>query len=374
MARVGRRGRRHPAGPLREGRQISRRVAIVIGAAGFLGAHLCRSLARAGAELRVLVQPTDGLAGLDGLRLMAVQGDVRSAADLDALFAGVADGADVTVYHLASRITIESRVTPSVREVNVEGTREVSGACLRNGARRLVYVSSVHAIPEPDPGTGEDGGELVIVEPDHFDPELVVGGYAKTKAEATQLVLDANGATVGKHGGALETVVVMPSGIVGPGDVGGGYLTALVRDLAKGSLTSYVDGGSDFVDVRDVADGIIAAGTDGVPGRPYTLTARRMEVDEIVRVSRAARGRRTLKSVLPMWFARTVAPIAEAAYKMVRKPPIFTPYALHTLAAEGRFSTEAARRDLGWDPRAPADSLRDMVHWLDGRGELKRRR
>lgn len=187
-------------------------------------------------------------------------------------------------------------------------------------------------------------------------------------------MLDANGATVGKLGGALETVVVMPSGIVGPGDVGGGYLTALVRDLAKGSLTSYVDGGYDFVDVRDVADGIIAAGTDGVPGRPYTLTARRMEMDEIVRVSRAARGRRTLKSVLPMWFARTVAPIAEAAYKMVRKPPIFTPYALHTLAAEGRFSTEAARRDLGWDPRAPADSLRDMVHWLDGRGELKRRR
>ena len=356
---------------------MSRRVAIVTGAAGFLGAHLCRSLARAGAELRVLVQPTDGFAGLDGLRLMAVHGDVRSAADLDALFAGVADGADVTVYHLASRITIESRVTPSVREVNVEGTREVIGACLRNGARRLVYVSSVHAIPEPDPGAGEDGGddgEPVIVEPDHFDPELVVGGYAKTKAEATQLVLDANGAAVGKHAAALETVVVMPSGIVGPGDVGGGYLTALVRDLAKGSLTSHVDGGYDFVDVRDVADGIIAAGTDGVPGRPYTLTARRMEMDEIVRVSRAARGRRTLKSVLPMWFARTVAPIAEAAYKMVRKPPIFTPYALHTLAAEGRFSTEAARRDLGWDPRDPADSLRDMVHWLDGRGELKRRR
>lgn len=94
----------------------------------------------------------------------------------------IVTGADVTVYHLASRITIESRVTPSVREVNVEGTREVIGACLRNGARRLVYVSSVHAIPEPDPGTGEDGGEPVIVEPDHFDPELVVGGYAKTKA------------------------------------------------------------------------------------------------------------------------------------------------------------------------------------------------
>ena len=59
--------------------------------------------------------------------------------------------------------------------------------CIRDrayGVSRLVHVSSVHAIPEPPQGQ-------VIREVDAFDPDLVVGGYAKAKAEATQAVLEA---------------------------------------------------------------------------------------------------------------------------------------------------------------------------------------
>lgn len=338
-------------------------VAVVTGAAGFLGAHLCRRLADRGADLRVLVRPTDSMSGLDGLRLTAVHGDVRSPEDLDRLFDGIKPGTPVTVYHLASMISIETRVSPALRDINVGGTREVIAACRRHGVDRLVYVSSVHAIAVPD----DPGAD--IVEPEVFDPSAVVGGYAATKAEATDLVLSANDVDDG-----LRTVAVLPAGIVGPGDAGRGYLTALVRDLARGSLTSYVEGGYDFVDVRDVADGIIAAGDKGRPGCAYILTARRMGMDEIVRVCRAASGRRTLRSVLPMWFARAVAPMAEAAYKMVGKPPIFTSYALSALRSPGVFRTTAARRDLDWAPRDPADSLRDMVHWLRERGELKARR
>lgn len=337
------------------GPEQPRRTSIVTGAAGFLGAHLCRQLAARGDELRVLVHPSDNLAGLDGLRLMAVHGDVRSADDLDRVFAGLSPGAGgpqdspiVTVFHLASRITIESRVAPEVRDVNVRGTRQVIDACRRHGVARLVYVSSVHAIPEPDDPSDP------ITEPESFDPDAVVGGYAKTKAEATQLVIDADD-------GELTTVTVMPSGIVGPGDLGDGYLTALVRDIASGSLTSYVDGGYDFVDVRDVANGCIAAAEKGRPGASYILTSRRMNMDEIVRVCRTAVGKRTLKSVLPMWFARSVAPLAEGWYRMLRKPPLFTSYALHTLRSPGVFRTDRARADLGWNPKDPADSLRDVV-------------
>ncbi|MFC3851115.1 NAD-dependent epimerase/dehydratase family protein [Corynebacterium hansenii] len=346
-----------------QGTTAGRRIAVVTGAAGFLGAHLCRRLAARGDELRVLVHPSDDLTGLDGLRLMAVHGDIRSAADLDRVFAGISSGtdadagadADITVYHLASRITIETRVDPAVRDVNVEGTRQVIDACRRHGARRLVYVSSVHAIPEP-----ADASDA-ITEPDAFDPDAVIGGYAKTKAEATQLVLDAND-------GELATVAVMPSGIVGPGDRGGGYLTALVRDIASGSLTSYVDGGYDFVDVRDVADGCIAAAEKGRPGAAYILTSRRMNMDEIVRVCRTAVGKRTLKSVLPMWFARSVAPLAEGWYRLLRKPPLFTSYALHTLRSPGVFRTDRARADLGWEPKDPAESLRDVIRETTARG------
>ena len=111
--------------------------------------------------------------------------------------------------------------------------------CFKNKVSKLIYVSSVHAIPEK-----EDGG--IITETYDFDPGKVVGLYAQTKAKATRAVLAAS-----KKG--LNAYVVHPSGIIGPGDYGNGHSTQLIIDYIKGRLVAYVNGGYDFVDVRDVA-------------------------------------------------------------------------------------------------------------------------
>ncbi len=99
----------------------------------------------------------------------------------------------------------------------------------------------------------------MIFEADDFDPAAVHGLYARTKAEAPRLVLAAGQA-------GLDVSVVHPSGICGPYDCGAGHLTQLFIDYYKGRLTACVAGGYDFVDVRDVADGIIAAAQKGKPG------------------------------------------------------------------------------------------------------------
>ena len=114
--------------------------------------------------------------------------------------------------------------------------------CLKYHVKRLVYVSSVHAIPERPK-------DEVISEINQFDPRDVVGLYAMTKSKATQIVL--GGVLLG-----LDAVVVHPSGIIGPNDYGHGYCTQLVMDYLDGRLTAGVNGGYDFVDVRDVADGV----------------------------------------------------------------------------------------------------------------------
>lgn len=60
-------------------------------------------------------------------------------------------------------------------------------SALRQRVASFLYVSSVHALPV--------GKDLRVIRefsaPEDFQPELVEGGYAKTKAAATRLVLEA---------------------------------------------------------------------------------------------------------------------------------------------------------------------------------------
>ena len=240
-----------------------KRYYLLTGANGHLGHTIAAKLREAGEEVRGLVLPNDPHPApvLSGVELM--EGDVCKPETLEPFFHVEPDEEgprEVVVIHTAGLISISSRRSDRVRAVNVEGTRNVVDMCMRHHVSRLVHVSSVHAIPEGKAGEP-------IVEAARFDPGEVEGLYAKTKAEASQLVLDA--AAQG-----LDAVIVHPSGILGPGDFGQGHLTQMIADYLNGRLVACVKGGYDFVDVRDVADGVIAAAEKGRAGECYILSNR----------------------------------------------------------------------------------------------------
>lgn len=142
-------------------------------------------------------------------------------------------GLPTKLIHCAGVISIGSRFQKRLFDVNVEGTRNILACCKDFAVSKLVHVSSVHAIPEQPDGQ-------VISEIDHFDPGQVVGYYAKSKAQASQLVLDA-----AKEG--LDASIVHPSGICGPNDYGRGHISQLFKDYCNGALAAIVKGGYDFV-------------------------------------------------------------------------------------------------------------------------------
>ena len=149
-----------------------------------------------------------------------------------------------TLVHCAAVVTIASKANPAVWSVNVGGTSNVMQLALENQTDRVIYVSSVHAIPERP-------GAEVITEVDHFSPDAVCGQYAKAKAAATQMVLE-----YAKRG--LNVSVVHPSGIIGPGDFYvKNHMIKTIRAMAKGTIPVSISGGFDFVDSRDVAEGIL---------------------------------------------------------------------------------------------------------------------
>lgn len=320
---------------------------IVTGATGHLGNTIVRKLLLQNEKVRCLALAGESLEPLQGLDCEIVLGDVTDPDSLEPLFFGL-EQEDIIVIHSAGLISISMRRDEKVREVNVQGTKNILAACKRHEVKRLIYISSVHAIPEPE------NKDDLITEISYFDPDQVVGNYAKTKAEATQAVLDA-----GKDG--LDIVVLHPSGITGPNDWQGGHFSHVVLDYVNKSLKALVKGGYDFVDVRDVADAVISAVEQGKKGECYILSNRYFEIQEIVDDLTEITGGKKISLTLPFWLANFFAPLVEGISRLLKKVPLYTRYSLYTLQVAANFSHAKASRDLSYKTRPMRETLYDAV-------------
>ncbi len=325
---------------------------LITGATGHLGRTVTEQLVKEGHPVRVLILPKekDIPSNVD-----VYYGDVRDKESLRPCFENLS-GQDLIVIHCAGIVSIASGFNQAVYDVNVNGTKNIVDLCTEYHVKKLVYVSSVHAIPEQPKGT-------VIEEAVDLIPDKVVGNYAKTKAEATSYVLDA--ASQG-----LNACVLHPSGIIGPNDYPGGHTSAFIVDYCKGRLASCISGGYDFVDVRDVANGIILACHHGKRGQCYILSNRFYEVSEILDLLSEITGKRRVRSFVPVWLAKAVAPVTELYCKAMKRPPLFTAYSIYTLRSNALFSHQKATEELGYTTRDMRETLTDTVIWLKQNGRI----
>lgn len=322
-------------------------IYIVTGAAGYLGSHVVDALRLSGRRVRALMLPDEAkfyAAHSQNIEIFA--GDVCDASTLEPMFAHESDEVFIVI-HCAGVISISKKVDPRVREVNVQGTKNIIALCEKHNVKRLVHISSVHAIPEVPYGA-------VTYEVSHFNEASVTGCYAKTKAEATQFVLGAV-----KQG--LDAVVIHPSGIIGPGAPETAFMMNLVTKFIKGRLPAAVHGGFDFVDVRDVAGGIISASERGRAGECYILGCEYYELHHFFNVLSEVSGRKKLKLYLPAWLVKLFAHFSEAYYGIFNKTPIFTSYSIHTISHKILYSHEKAAHELGYTCRPLSVTLADMI-------------
>lgn len=327
---------------------------LVTGAAGHLGRVVVQQLLKEKKKVRVLVLPTE--THLFTEEVAVCFGDVTKVETLNSFFTRAAHQA-VMVIHCAGIVSTTSKYSQALYEVNVTGTKNIVDLCLLHQVTRLVYVSSVHALPE------KPSGER-MVEVSEFSPDLVVGQYAKTKAIATAYVLAAT-----KKG--LDAVVVHPSGIIGPYDYGQGHLTTLVLEYYHGHLTAGIEGGYDFVDVRDVAGGLLLACEKGRPGECYILSNHFYTIKEILTLLQQVSKGRKIKTYLPLPFLKITASIAEFYYKLRKQTPLYTPYSLYTLTSNANFSHAKATKELGYQTRRMELSLRDTIAWLKAQNRIR---
>ncbi len=325
---------------------------LITGATGHIGNVLARELIARGKSVRAMLLPGEDATPLSDLPVELVEGDVLDFCSLQAAFAGV----DM-VYHLAGLISILPGKDPMVQNVNVLGTRNVIQAAHLAGIKRLVYTSSIHALQRVPHG-------ILIDENVPFDTQHAISAYDHSKAQASLEVLKAV-----QEG--LDAVIACPTGVIGPYDFRRSEMGGLISDCLKSKLMFYVEGAYDFVDVRDVAAGLILVGERGRTGQTYILSGERITVHDIFKRVQKIVGHQQISIKIPLRLARLVASFTPLLYRLTHIKPRFTPYSLATLASNSVISSAKAVAELGYAPRPLHESITDTIRWFRQRCGLK---
>lgn len=236
-------------------------------------------------------------------------------------------------------------------DVNVLGTKNIISFCSKYNVKRLVYCSSTGAIPELKK-------PKQIVEVNSFDESKVLGCYSKSKALASQEVLNAVKAK------KVNAVIVHPSGILGLGDYAIGETTKSVIDIINGKLKVGINGSFNLCDVRDLATATIASAKKGKNGECYILANDEVTFKNFVKLISKVANKKPVKLFLPIWFAKIIAKKMEKNAKKTGEAPLLNSFAVYNLERNNNFPSDKAKHDLGYKTRDYKETLVDEVNWL----------
>ncbi len=331
-------------------------IYIVTGALGHLGFNIVKHLKDKNKEVRALVRSRAKIEELKALGAQIYYGDITDKESLIPLFNLNGSSKSLVVIHSAGIISISGKYDPYMEKVNVEGTKNILDLSLSKNVKQFVYVSSVHAIKkEPKNNT--------ITETNDYDPKYVKGPYEKTKAAATKLVYEA-------YLKGNPVTIVFPSAILGPDDYRGGHLNRLVENYLNRKLSSRVSGGYDIVDVRDVASGIYKLTINAHYG-DYILSGRYVSLKELFAYLKQVSQRKAFVKVFPKWIIYLADPFIGLYFKLKKKKPLFTAYALKAVSSNGNFSNDKAFKTFGYQPLPLEKTILDTAFWLIKKDRLK---
>jgi dihydroflavonol-4-reductase len=325
---------------------------LVTGATGFVGAAVARALIAAGRRVRALVRPTSNDFNLRGLHLDRREGSLEDPASLTAALEGCG-----ALYHVAADYRLWVPRPEAMYRANVEGTRLLMEAALDRGVGSVVYTSSVAVL-----GLRHDGAPSDEAIPSTL--EDMIGPYKRSKFMAEEVVRE-----MARTRG-LPAVIVNPSTPVGPGDVKPTPTGRMIVEAASGRMPAFVDTGLNIVHVDDVAAGHLQAEERGQIGARYILGGENLTLHEILRRIAALAERRAPSVNLPITALMPIAFAAETVARVTGKEPFVTRNGLRLARKKMFFSSDKARRELGYAPRDAQAALADAFAWFSSKGRV----
>jgi len=320
---------------------------LVTGATGFVGSVLTRQLVGEGADVRIFHRPDSSMSML-GDAADAVEhstGDVTHGRSLYDAMTNVD-----RVYHVAAKVSFAGRDHAELRRVNVDGTANVVDAAVAAGVDRLVHTSSMAAFGRP---TSDD---VVIDEDTAWRDASHRSTYARTKRRAELEV----------HRGiaeGLDAVIVNPSLVFGVGRADTNT-RRIVDAVRHGWLPAVPPGGTNVVDVKDVAAGHRKAMRRGEGGRRYLLGGENLSWNDVVRTLAEALGVRPPRYVAPSFLVKTGGMLAEAIARVTWTRPLLSRTTATSACRTYRYDNRRAREEIGCSFRPFTDTARRIARAL----------
>lgn len=320
---------------------------LVTGASGFIGSNLTIHLLQRGCRVRAFHRTASHTLTLKGVEVEYHFGDIR---DKDSLRKAM-KGCD-TVFHTAALVTFWKKQRKEQMAINVGGTGNVVELCLDLGVRKLVHTSSVAAL-----GYRTDRQLIDENTPYNWGSHI---GYKYSKHLAELEVLQ------GVEKG-LNATIVNPSIVVGPRDIHfhGGQI---VRDIKRGRIPVYVDGGMNIVSVHDVVVGHLAAAERGRNGERYILGGLNLTHKQVFDAAARVLHGKAPRFKVPLWVASELARTFELIGNMMNTKPWITSDLLAGMGMRNWYSIEKANQELGYDPSPVEDAVRQAYEWYAENG------
>jgi dihydroflavonol-4-reductase len=318
----------------------------ITGATGFVGSHVARSYANAGAQLRLLTRSTSRLDALAGIDAEIVIGDLRNPTGLRSALTGC----DALV-HVAADYRLWVRDPKEMYSANVDGTRELLKLAREVGVERVVYTSSVATM-----GFKQDG--TIVNEDTPVSLDDMIGHYKRSKYLAEQEAIQA--AQAGQR-----VMILNPTTPIGPNDAKPTPTGRIIVDFLNKNFPAYVDTGLNLVDVNEVARMHLVALDRGTPGERYILGGENLTLKQILDRMSAITGLPSPTMKVPHAVAMAFAFFDENFTGKLRgKEPRATVEAVR-MGKKMMFASSAkAERELGFKVLPVYNALRSAIEWF----------
>jgi nucleoside-diphosphate-sugar epimerase len=322
---------------------LANKTVAITGVGGFIGLRLAERCLQRGMKVRGLE-----VSALASARARAAGVDVRSGsvedeAAMATLFAGV----DIVV-HTAATVAAGGDLE-AFRKVNVEGTRATLSAARRAGVARFVHLSSVMVYGFRYPCLVDEDG-----------PMRGEGSpYCTTKIESERVALGSD------EPGRMRVTALRPGDVYGPGCRPWVVLPLEYMRAGQFVLPARGRGILNHLHVDNLVDAIFLCLERDVGGEAFNVTDGEATTcaDFYARLARLIGQKPPLSA--PTWLLFPFLGAIDTAHRVAFRERLELWDSVRYLARPYPYSTEKARRVLGYRPRVTLDEgMRELEEWL----------